>query len=359
MDKQQSERLEHFPNVNSLLKISLGLILFTIISSALVYAETETVNVGGNSFDVDYTATGMTVSGIEVLDEGGFASLIFTVDVTDSSGTLDITFDRSFFDSTFEGLDDPFLVLIDDIPEDSSFTETETTSQSRTLSIVLSAGTETVEIIGSVFGESASVEEPPVVETPPEPEPEPVKTADDQYKIICSAPDSYCTIFFHINNPDSYGACLGTWVPFCQTYETKQPEPVPEPEILEEVEIVCPQGFEPINGKCPEKPVIESSKEVEIVCGKGTVLIDHICQVEQSEEKREYTLEEALEIQRQRTGTDKPSPVPEPEYPQELTPEIIEEMEKIGERLNAEEKPSKKSVNWFSSLFDWLGGLFQ
>jgi len=23
------------------------------------------------------------------------------------------------------------------------------------------------------------------------------------------------------------------------------------------------------------------------------------------------------------------------------------------------EKPSKKSVNWFSSLFDWLGGLFK
>ena len=168
MDKQQSERLEHFPNVNSLLKISLGLILFTIISSALVYAETETVNVGGNSFNVDYIATGMTVSGIEVLDEGGFASLIFTVDVIDSSGTLDITFDRSFFDSTFEGLDDPFLVLIDDFPEDSSFTETETTSQSRTLSIVLPAGTETVEIIGSVFGEVAPVEEPPVEEPPVE-----------------------------------------------------------------------------------------------------------------------------------------------------------------------------------------------
>jgi len=168
MDKSQSERLEHFPNVNSLLKISLGLILFTIISSALVYAETETVNVGGNSFNVDYTATGMTVSGNEVLDEGGFASLIFTVDVTASSGTLDITFDRSFFDSTFEGLDDPFLVLIDDFPEESSFTETETTSQSRTLSIQLPTGTETVEIIGTVFGEAVPVEEPPVEETPVE-----------------------------------------------------------------------------------------------------------------------------------------------------------------------------------------------
>ncbi len=55
----------HSPNVNSLLKISLGLILFTIISSALVYAETVTVNVDGTSYDIDYTATGKTVSWVE------------------------------------------------------------------------------------------------------------------------------------------------------------------------------------------------------------------------------------------------------------------------------------------------------
>ena len=55
MDNLQSERLEHFPSVSSLLKISLGLILFTIISSAFVYAETISVNIEGNSFDIDYS----------------------------------------------------------------------------------------------------------------------------------------------------------------------------------------------------------------------------------------------------------------------------------------------------------------
>jgi len=153
MDKPQSERLEHFPNVNSLLKISLGLILFTIISSALVYAETISVDIEGNSFDIDYTATGMTISGIE--PDLDFVSLIFTVDVTDSSGTLDITFDRSFFDSTFEGLDDDFIILADG--DEPNFTETETTSQSRTLSIKLPAGTEEVEIIGSSFDNPMSI----------------------------------------------------------------------------------------------------------------------------------------------------------------------------------------------------------
>jgi len=156
VDKLQSERLEHFPNVNSLLKISLGLVLFTIISSALVYAETLSVDIEGNSFDVDYTATGMTVSGIE--PDLTFFSLILTVDVTDSTGILNITFERSFLDSTFEGADDDFLI-INQFGEEVNFTETETTSQSRTLSIEVLAGTTDIEIIGTIFGDSSSTED--------------------------------------------------------------------------------------------------------------------------------------------------------------------------------------------------------
>jgi hypothetical protein len=152
MNKLQSKRLLHFPNTNFLLKISLGLILFTIISSALVYAETITINVDGTSYDIEYTATGMTVSGIEAdLD---FISLILTVDVTDFPGTLDITFDRSFFDSLFQGEDEEFIILADG--DEPNSTETETTSQSRTLSIELPAGTEEVEIIGSIFDNPVS-----------------------------------------------------------------------------------------------------------------------------------------------------------------------------------------------------------
>ena len=39
MNNLKSERLIHFPNVNSLMKISLGLIFFTLLSTVLVYAE--------------------------------------------------------------------------------------------------------------------------------------------------------------------------------------------------------------------------------------------------------------------------------------------------------------------------------
>ncbi len=176
-DKLQSERLQHFPNVNSLLKISLGLILFTVISSALVYAETISVDVEGNSFDVDYTATGLDVSGIEVdLDS---ISLIFSVDVTSSTATLDVSFNRSFFDSVYEGADDDFFVIVDG--DFADFTETETNSQSRSLSIEIPSGTQDVEIIGSIFGDSTSI---PVDETT-EPVDETTEPVDETPKIQC------------------------------------------------------------------------------------------------------------------------------------------------------------------------------
>ena len=39
--------------------------MFTCISTALVYAETISVDVDGTSYDVDYTGTGVSVSGVE------------------------------------------------------------------------------------------------------------------------------------------------------------------------------------------------------------------------------------------------------------------------------------------------------
>ena len=168
VEKTQTEKLGYLPNVNLLMKISLGLILFTIISTALVYAETESVTVDGTSYDVSYTGTDMTVSGIEA--DTDFISLILTVDVTGSSGILDITFDRSFFDSIYNEADDDFIILVDG--DEPTFTETQTNSQSRTLSIELPAGSEEVEIIGSSFNNSVTeetpVEETPVEETPVE-----------------------------------------------------------------------------------------------------------------------------------------------------------------------------------------------
>ena len=49
----------------------------------------------------------MTVTGIESDTES--MSLIFSVDVIDSTGKLNVEFDRTFFDSIYDGVDDSFL----------------------------------------------------------------------------------------------------------------------------------------------------------------------------------------------------------------------------------------------------------
>jgi len=162
MNKLQSERLGYFPNVNSLMKISLGLIFFTVLSTVFVYAETITVDVDGTPFDISYTATGMTVTGIES-DIESF-SLIFSVDVTDLNGILDVEFERSFFDSIYDDTDDLFFILADG--DEAISEEIQTNSQSRSLTIKVPSGTEDLEIIGSVFDISKSEIIVPVVTAP-------------------------------------------------------------------------------------------------------------------------------------------------------------------------------------------------
>ena len=170
MNNLKSERLAYFPNVNLLMKISFGLIFFTILSTAFVYAETISVDVDGISFDIPYTTTGMTVTGVESDTES--ISLIFSVDVTDLNGILNVEFERSFFDSIYDGVDDLFFILADG--DEAIFGEIQTTSHSRSLTIEVPAGTEDLEIIGSVFDyyveepivEEPIVEEPIVVTTP-------------------------------------------------------------------------------------------------------------------------------------------------------------------------------------------------
>ncbi|MFZ8938081.1 MAG: hypothetical protein ACO2Y5_07505, partial [Nitrosopumilaceae archaeon] len=166
---QQFEKRKNIPSLNYLLIISLGLIFVAIISSTFVYAESTTVNVEGNTFDIEYTGDGVNITGVEAdLD---FISLIFTVDVTNSPGTLEVTFERSFFDSVYQGSDDSFIILADG--DEPSYSEIETTATSRTLSMTLPSGTDEVEIIGSVFG--SGPQEPAEEPVKEEPSKEPVK----------------------------------------------------------------------------------------------------------------------------------------------------------------------------------------
>ena len=187
MDNLLSESHMNLPSFNSLLIISLGLIFVAILSSSLVYAETTSVNVEGNTFDIEYTADGVTVSGVE--PDLDFISLIFTVDVTSSPGTLEVTFERSFFDSVYQGSDDSFIVLADG--DEPSYSEIQTNAETRTLSIMLPSGTDEVEIIGSVFGKPTAEPEPPV-EEPPVEEPTPTPTPTPKEDVVEDKPKTEC-----------------------------------------------------------------------------------------------------------------------------------------------------------------------
>ena len=157
-------------NSNLVLKLSLGLVLLTLIPTALVYAETITVDVRGESFDIEYSGLGMTVT--DITPDLPANSLIIDVNLIELVGFLTITFDRDFFDT--RGLDEPFLILIDG--DELRYTETESTTESRTLSIRIPAGSEELEIIGTTLGPAAPPPPPP---PPPPPEPVDVAPVDE------------------------------------------------------------------------------------------------------------------------------------------------------------------------------------
>ena len=161
-----------FPNSDSSNNVNSGFAVDdrtpeqTFVSESITAIETISVTVDGMPFDIDFTTMGLTVYEIE--SDTDSMSLIFYVDVNNSSGKLDVTFDRNFFDSIYDGVDDKFFILSDG--DETIFRETQTTFESRTLSIDVPLGTEELEIIGSEFGFSKVVETPvvetPVVETP-------------------------------------------------------------------------------------------------------------------------------------------------------------------------------------------------
>ena len=265
----QSNRLRNLANGNSLLKISLGLIFFTILSSAFVYAETISVDVDGTSYDVDYTVSGMSVSGIE--SDTDFISLIISVSVTDSQGILDITFDRTFFDSVYEGVDDDFIILVDG--DEPNFSETETTSQSRTLSIELPVGTEEIEIIGSVFGRTLEETPSEPEETPSEPEEtpsEPEETVAEK-QIPAAFVDASKDPKFYVERYVTESSYKTWFEDNYSDYTLHEALDISKSELDKLIAEIEKDNSTPVPEETPE----ESPKTTE--CGPGTILKDGAC----------------------------------------------------------------------------------
>jgi hypothetical protein len=184
-----------FPDSNSSDNVNSGFPEYDRTTAQSPESETElvipssveilSVTVDGMPFDIPYTSTGLNVYEIE--SDTDSVSLIFYLNVNDSNGKLNVTFEREFFDSIYDGQDDLFFVLADG--DETISKEIETTSQSRSLTIDVPFGTEELEIIGSVFGitkELPSVIETPVIETPV------IETPVIETPVIESPPTNEC-----------------------------------------------------------------------------------------------------------------------------------------------------------------------
>lgn len=224
--------------------MKLGL-AFALVALALIlpnaYAATSSIEVNGVTHEVNYETTGLTVEGLEA--DTNTATLSVLVTTTDVEGTLVVELNRSFFDSKTDGTDDEFLVLAD--TDEAVFVD-EKTETTRTLTITVPSGTNSVDIIslGSTnFGTGEPTPEAPVeepIQTPEETPSEPEAPTEEPEVIQCGP---------------------GTVLQDGQCVLVKT-----EPESVSE---------EPSTTKVPETP--ETSQ-----CGPGTILKDGECVLDQT-----------------------------------------------------------------------------
>ena len=132
------------------LKISYITVLFFSLAIPSAFADTVSTEIDNASYDIDYNANNVVLKSVTAdLD---FISLIFETEVSGSEGDVSITFQRDFFDAKLGYSDDDFFILSDG--DEIEFEEVKT-DEYRTLSFSLSAGTEEIEIIGTILANNS------------------------------------------------------------------------------------------------------------------------------------------------------------------------------------------------------------
>lgn len=213
-----------------------------MFAPAIAYAVPGTVDVDldGTVHTVSYDADGVQVSSMEADTEA--VSLIIGVDVDGSPGALEIVFDRIFFDSVRDGVDEPFIIIAD--AEEFESTETATDTD-RTVRVELPFGITEVEIFGLQLDNGryalAEPEAPAEEEAPPETAPEEAALPN----IVGETPEPPAVI-----------------------------EAAPEPDVMEPKPAAPAEGM---TDATEDAPAPSSD-----ACGPGTVLKDGVCVLDQT-----------------------------------------------------------------------------
>jgi hypothetical protein len=140
------------------LKLALPLLLLLTISFVSVFAYTsdDISVVSGKAYLIHYEVKDSQVKSVEINKES--QSLVFSVQATSSTATLQFTLPLELVDSTkSDDTDDKFIVLADGEP--MSEIEKSSSSLARTLLVLLTSGIKEIEIIGTHIGVAPTTSE--------------------------------------------------------------------------------------------------------------------------------------------------------------------------------------------------------
>jgi len=157
------------------LKLALVLLFLLTISFVGVFADTsgDISIISGKTYLIHYEAKDSQVKSVEINKDS--QSLVFSVQVTSQTATLQLTLPRELIDATkSDGTDDNFIVLADGAP--ISETEKSSSSLARTLFVPLTSDIKEIEIIGTHIGVATTTSQNNTQSTlPAVPIPTPVK----------------------------------------------------------------------------------------------------------------------------------------------------------------------------------------
>ena len=126
------------------------MVVISTIFIPSAFADSISIEIDNIDYDVDYVGNNVVLK--SAIADLNFISLIFETDVSESKGDVSITFQRDFFDAKIGYSDDDFFILSDG--DEIEFEEIKN-DESRTLSFSLSAGTEEIEIIGTILADNS------------------------------------------------------------------------------------------------------------------------------------------------------------------------------------------------------------